>query len=68
MPTNDTNRSDAVNDGKASDDCDDQLALVNWMRWVMWLDDVTPDTENYLLSLHCCRLTAICCVVNDVPI
>lgn len=45
---NDTNRLDAVNGDRVSDDCDDQQALVNLMRWVMWLDDVILNMENYL--------------------
>lgn len=47
---NGTNRLDAVNGDRVSDDYDDQLALVNLMRWVMWLDDVILNMENYLWS------------------
>lgn len=45
---NDTNHSDAVNDGTADDDYDDQQALVSLMLWVRWLDDAILNMVKYL--------------------
>lgn len=47
---NDTNHLDAVNGDRVDDDCDDQLALVNLMRWAMWLGDVILNMGTYLRS------------------
>lgn len=66
---NGTNHSDAVNDGRADDDCDGRLASVNWMPLAMWLDGgVILSMVMYLQSLHCYPSMVICCAVNGVPI